>query len=55
MNLAAQRRVSVLALIPVVGGIILLVFYIQDSHGDNQYGPSPKAIGSAPGPAPAPA
>ena len=37
-----------LALIPVVGGIILIVFYVQDSHGDNQYGPSPKAVGSAP-------
>jgi uncharacterized membrane protein YhaH (DUF805 family) len=37
-----------LALIPVVGGIILIVFYAQDSHGDNQYGPSPKAVGSAP-------
>ena len=36
-----------LGLIPVVGGIILIVFYVQDSHGDNQYGPSPKAVGSA--------
>jgi uncharacterized membrane protein YhaH (DUF805 family) len=44
-----------LGLIPVVGGIILLIFYIQDSHGDNQYGPSPKAVGSAPGSAPGPA
>ena len=44
-----------LALIPVVGGIILIVFYVQDSHGDNQYGPSPKAVGSEPGSAPGPA
>ena len=44
-----------IALIPVIGGIILLVFYIQDSHGDNQYGPSPKAVGSEPGSAPGPA
>ncbi len=36
-----------LGLIPVVGAIILIVFYVQDSHGDNQYGPSPKAVGSA--------
>jgi uncharacterized membrane protein YhaH (DUF805 family) len=42
--------------IPIVGWIILLVFYLQDSHGDNQYGPSPKGFvatgtgGSAPGP-----
>ena len=45
-----------IGLIPIVGWIILLVFYVQDSHGDNKYGPSPKGIGagmpggSAPGP-----
>ena len=33
-----------LGLIPVVGAIILIVFYVQDSHGDNQYGPSPKGV-----------
>jgi|SRR5690242_3613680 uncharacterized membrane protein YhaH (DUF805 family) len=33
-----------IALIPLVGVIVLLVFLIQDSHGDNQYGPSPKAV-----------
>ena len=44
-----------LGLIPVVGGIILIVFYVQDSHGDNKYGPSPKpgAAGTG-GPRPAP-
>jgi hypothetical protein len=26
-----------------VGWIVLLVFYLQDSHPDNKYGPSPKA------------
>ena len=32
-----------LALIPLIGAIILLVFYCQDSDvGDNQYGPNPK-------------
>ncbi len=32
-----------LALIPLVGAIILIVFYCQDSQpGDNQYGPNPK-------------
>jgi uncharacterized membrane protein YhaH (DUF805 family) len=40
-----------LGLIPVVGTIILIVFYVQDSHGDNQYGPSPKAVGSTANPA----
>jgi uncharacterized membrane protein YhaH (DUF805 family) len=50
-----------IGLIPIVGWIILIVFYVQDSHGDNTYGPSPKGAGAAPeagaapgaGPAPA--
>ena len=31
-----------LNLIPVVGSIILLVWYCQDSTGDNQWGSNPK-------------
>lgn len=32
------------AFIPLIGPILLLVFYVQDSQpGDNQYGPNPKA------------
>ena len=31
-----------LNLIPVVGSIILLVWYCKDSTGDNQWGPNPK-------------
>lgn len=32
-----------ISLIPLIGGIILLVFMVQDSQpGDNQYGPNPK-------------
>ena len=32
-----------IALIPLIGVIVLLVFFCQDSQpGDNQYGPSPK-------------
>ena len=42
-----------IGLIPVIGTIILIVFWVQDSHGDNQYGPSPKAVGSAAAPEPA--
>jgi uncharacterized membrane protein YhaH (DUF805 family) len=34
-----------IGLIPVVGAIVLIVFFVQDSHGDNQYGPSPKGVG----------
>ncbi|WP_053367925.1 DUF805 domain-containing protein [Bacillus sp. FJAT-27245] len=34
-----------LALIPLIGGIILLVFAAQDSRpGTNQYGPNPKEL-----------
>jgi uncharacterized membrane protein YhaH (DUF805 family) len=33
-----------IGLVPLVGGIVLLVFYVQDSQpGENQYGPNPKA------------
>jgi len=38
-----------LALIPLVGGIIVLVFMCQDSQPDNQYGASPKYSNNAPG------
>ncbi|MCD1260777.1 DUF805 domain-containing protein [Paenibacillus athensensis] len=33
---------QLLALIPLVGAIILIVFLCQDSEPDNQYGPNPK-------------
>jgi len=33
-----------IALVPVIGGIVLLIFMVLDSQpGDNEYGPSPKA------------
>jgi uncharacterized membrane protein YhaH (DUF805 family) len=34
-----------IGLIPIVGWIILLVFFVQDSQQDNQYGPNPKVLG----------
>ena len=46
-----------IGLIPLVGAIILIVFYCQDSHPDNQYGPNPKAgygTGTVPTQAPPP-
>jgi uncharacterized membrane protein YhaH (DUF805 family) len=44
-----------IGLIPIVGWIILIVFYCQDSHGDNKYGPSPKGVpAGAGGPPPGP-
>lgn len=34
-----------IALIPLIGGIVLLVFMVQDSdQGDNRFGPNPKAV-----------
>lgn len=34
-----------ISLVPVIGGIVLLIFYCTDSQiGDNQYGPNPKGI-----------
>ena len=36
---------QLLSLIPIIGTIVLIVFWVQDSHGDNKHGPSPKAVG----------
>jgi len=34
-----------IALIPLIGAIVLLVFVLQDSKpGENQYGPNPKGV-----------
>ena len=34
-----------IALVPLIGTIVLLVFVVQDSKpGENQYGPNPKTI-----------
>jgi uncharacterized membrane protein YhaH (DUF805 family) len=33
-----------IGLVPIVGGIVLLVFMVLDSEPDNQYGPNPKAV-----------
>ncbi len=33
-----------IGLIPIIGWIILIVFYVQDSHPDNDYGPNPKGL-----------
>jgi uncharacterized membrane protein YhaH (DUF805 family) len=34
-----------IGLIPVIGWIVLIVFFVQDSQPDNQYGPNPKGLG----------
>ncbi len=34
-----------LALLPVIGAIVLLIFFVQDSEqGTNKYGPNPKSM-----------
>ena len=34
-----------ISLIPLIGAIILIVFWVQDSQpGDNAFGPNPKAV-----------
>ncbi len=49
-----------IGLIPLVGIIVLIVWWAQDSHPDNQYGPNPKGYaevgnpGGGYGPPPAP-
>ncbi len=40
-------------LIPFVGAIILIVWFVGDSQPDNEYGPNPKGGGPAPGVPPA--
>lgn len=32
---------QLLGLIPLIGAIVLLIFYVTESQGDNQYGPRP--------------
>ena len=49
-----QTRDEDVPYLPKLVWIILIVFYVQDSAGENQYGPSPKAAGSAPEAGPAP-
>ena len=41
-----------IGLIPVVGTIVLIVFFVMDSGPDNQYGPNPKGV-AGPGAPPA--
>jgi uncharacterized membrane protein YhaH (DUF805 family) len=36
-----------LALIPIIGAIILIVWFCGDSQPDNEYGPNPKSVAPA--------
>ena len=33
-----------IGLVPLIGWIVLIVFFVQDSQPDNQYGPNPKGL-----------
>jgi len=33
-----------ISFVPVVGGLVFLIFMLQDSREDNEYGPNPKAV-----------
>lgn len=35
-----------IGLIPLIGAIVLLIFFVQDSHDENLYGPNPKLAAS---------
>ncbi|RYV02669.1 DUF805 domain-containing protein [Shewanella sp. OPT22] len=35
---------QLIGIIPLIGLIVLIIFYCQDSHDDNDYGPNPKAL-----------
>lgn len=35
---------QLIALVPLVGIIVLIVFLVQESQGDNQYGPAPSEV-----------
>ncbi|MBH0026937.1 MULTISPECIES: DUF805 domain-containing protein [unclassified Pseudoalteromonas] len=40
---------QLIALIPLIGAIVLLVFYVLDSHqGENDFGPNPKELAVEP-------
>lgn len=38
---------QLIVLIPLIGAIVLIVFFVQDSVEDNEYGPNPKAVSEA--------
>jgi uncharacterized membrane protein YhaH (DUF805 family) len=40
---------QLIGLIPLVGWIILIVWFVQDSKADNKYGPNPKGVGQGQG------
>lgn len=37
---------QLIGLIPIIGPIVLIVFFVQDSHPENEYGPNPKLSGA---------
>jgi uncharacterized membrane protein YhaH (DUF805 family) len=40
---------QLIGLVPIVGWIVLIVFFVQDSQPANQHGPNPKGLGESHG------
>lgn len=38
---------QLLYILPIIGFIVLIVFFVQDSHDENSYGGNPKAIAAS--------
>jgi len=38
---------QLIGLVPIIGAIVLIIFYVQDSHADNSYGDNPKAVAAS--------
>ena len=38
---------QLIGLIPIIGFIVLIVFYVQDSEADNKFGANPKAVAAS--------
>jgi uncharacterized membrane protein YhaH (DUF805 family) len=46
---------QLIGIIPIVGWIIVIVWFATDSQADNEYGPSPKGLAAGPYGSPPPA
>ncbi|PKG58465.1 DUF805 domain-containing protein [Shewanella sp. Choline-02u-19] len=38
---------QLIGIIPLIGLIVLIVFYVQDSHDENSYGDNPKGVAAS--------
>lgn len=38
---------QLIGIVPLIGAIVLIVFFVQDSHDENSYGSNPKAVAAS--------